>query len=370
MEWTLTDDQEDLRRTVRRFLRDKAPLSASRKVLESDAGYDPSLWQQMAGLGLHSLTIPEEHGGAGCGQVELGVVLQEFGRALTPSAFFSTVVLAVNALLLSDAVDAQAKWLPSLAAGELTATVAIGVDGEDQRWGPAGNAVAVSGSTLLTGRVNAVLDGATADLVLVVAESEAGPSLFAVDSEAPGLRRTPLRTLDLVHRQARLEFADVPATPIGLPGTAGDLLAKLFPLVAVAAANEQLGAAEQVLENSVEYARTRVQFGRPIGSFQAVKHKLAEMFLDIELAKSAVRVATWTADHDPAELAPNASIAKAYSAAAYWAAAVESIQVHGGIGFTWEHDAHLYYRHARSMSVQYGDGDLHRELIMSALETA
>ena len=324
-----------------------------------------AVWSQMANqLGLQALTIPEEFGGAGFGYVELVVVLEEMGRALVCAPYFASVALAANALLSSGDDAAKAEYLPGIASGETIATLAY--TEPSGRWDIEGIELAATKSGdgwSLTGVKSYVLDGHTASLILVAARTAAGISLFAVDGEASGLTRTALATMDQTRKQAKLEFEGVAGRLIGEDGDAGPVLQKTLDLAAVALAAEQVGGAQRVLEMSVEYAKTRIQFGRPIGSFQAIKHKCADMLLEVESAKSAAYYAGWAAAEDNDELPVTACLAKAYCSEAYFHAAAENIQIHGGIGFTWEHDAHLYFKRAKSSELILGDPAYHRELL-------
>jgi alkylation response protein AidB-like acyl-CoA dehydrogenase len=360
-----SEEQEELRRAVRRFLDDKSPSSEVRRLMETTEGYDEAVWSQMANqLGLQSLTIPEEHGGAGFGYVELVVVLEEMGRSLLCAPYFSTVALAANALVSSGDGAAQAEYLPGIASGETIATLAYTED--SGRWELDGVTLEASRSGdrwSLSGVKSYVLDGHTASLLLVAARTPGGVSLFAVDGGAPGVKATPLATMDQTRKQARLEFSEVPARLVGAEGAAGPVLQKTLDLAAVALAAEQVGGAQRVLEMSVDYAKTRIQFGRPIGSFQAIKHKCADMLLEVESAKSAAYYAGWAAAEDNDELPVTACLAKAYCSEAYFHAAAENIQIHGGVGFTWEHDAHLYFKRAKSSELILGDPSYHRELL-------
>jgi alkylation response protein AidB-like acyl-CoA dehydrogenase len=286
------------------------------------------------------------------------------GAALLCAPFFSTVALAANALLTSGDVDAKKNYLPGIASGETIATLAITED--NGKWDfsgvecvaqPKGDRWALDGHKMF------VLDGHVADLVIVAARTGEGVTLFAVDGDAAGLTRTPLPTMDQTRKQARLEFSGTPATLIGTEGGAEPGLSKTLDLAAVALAAEQVGGAQHVLDASVEYAKTRIQFGRPIGSFQAIKHKCADMLLEVESAKSAAYYAGWAAAEDSDELPVVASLAKSYCSEAYFHAAAENIQIHGGIGFTWEHPAHLYFKRAKSSELLLGDPSYHRELL-------
>jgi alkylation response protein AidB-like acyl-CoA dehydrogenase len=360
-----SEEQEELRRGVRRFLEDKSPSIEVRRLMETPEGYDPAVWSLMANqLGLQALTIPEEYGGAGFGYVELIVVLEEMGRSLLCAPFFSTVALAANALLVSGDEAAKADYLPGIASGETLATLAYSE--ESGRWDLDGITLGATQSGegwQLTGTKSYVIDGHTANLILVAARSAAGLSLFAVDAEAAGLTRTALATMDQTRKQAKLVFNGTPARLIGEDGGAGPVLSKTLDLAAVALAAEQVGGAQRVLEMSVEYAKHRIQFGRPIGSFQAIKHKCADMLLEVESAKSAAYYAGWAAAEDNDELPVTACLAKAYCSEAYFHAAAENIQIHGGIGFTWDHDAHLYFKRAKSSELILGDPSYHRELL-------
>ena len=365
MNFAFTEEQEELRKTVRAFLDSKSPETAVRDQMETDNGFDPAVWAQMGEqMGLQGLSIPEEFGGSGFTFIELGVVLEEMGRALLCAPYFSTVVLAANALLHSGDDAAKKKWLPGIASGETIATLAA--TEPSGAWDEAGITMSAKGSGsdfTLSGTKMFVLDGHTANLIIVAARTAKGVSLFAVEGNAKGLTRTALSTMDQTRKQAKLEFADTPATLIGAEGKGWDVLSRVFDLAAVALAAEQVGGAQRVLDMAVEYAKVRVQFGRPIGSFQAIKHKCADMLLEVESAKSAAYYGMWCAAEMNDELPSVASLAKAYCSEAYFHAAAENIQIHGGIGFTWEHPAHLYFKRAKSSELMFGDPTYHRELL-------
>jgi alkylation response protein AidB-like acyl-CoA dehydrogenase len=369
MTFTFSDDQQELRRGLRRFLEQKSPSSQVRLLMETDRGYDSGVWTQMAQqLALQGLTIPEEYGGSGFGPVERLVVLEEMGRALLCAPYFATAVLAVDALRASGDEAAQRDLLPGIADGSTIATLAV--PEEDGRWTTdrlQTRARHAGDAYLIDGRKSFALDGATADLVLVVAEAPGGPTLFAVDGSDPRLSRRSLETIDMTRKQAALSFDGVPARRVGSEGSAAAVVERTVRLAIVALAAEQVGGAQRCLEMSVDYAKFRVQFGRPIGSFQAIKHKCAEMLLEVESARSAAYYAAWAAADGSAELPLVASLAKAYCSEAYFHVAAENIQVHGGIGFTWEHDAHLYYRRAQSSEVMLGSPTHHREIAASYL---
>ncbi|HEV3130851.1 MAG TPA: acyl-CoA dehydrogenase family protein, partial [Acidimicrobiales bacterium] len=310
MNFAFSEEQDELRKSVRRFLDDKSPETEVRRLMETTEGYDPAVWSQMAEqLGLQSLTIPEQFGGSGFTYVELIVVLEEMGASLLCAPFFSTVALATNSILTSGDQSAQEYLLPGIASGETIGTLAFTED--SGRWDADGITLAATKSGegwLLNGHKSFVLDGHVAGLILVVGRTPAGLSLFGVKGDADGLTRTPLATMDQTRKQARLEFADTPAWLIGTDGGAEPGLSKTLDLAAVALAAEQVGGAQRCLDSSVEYAKTRIQFGRPIGSFQAIKHKCADMLLEVESAKSAAYYAGWAAAEDSDELPVVASL--------------------------------------------------------------
>jgi alkylation response protein AidB-like acyl-CoA dehydrogenase len=379
VDFAFSPEQEELRRTVRQFLDKTSPETEVRRLMATEGGYDVDAWHRMADeLGLLGLAIPEAYGGAGAGLTELGIVAQEMGRALFCGPFLGTAVLAASALLGSADEAAQRRWLPAIAAGELIATVAIpgmlpGGDGA----APPASAVAaqeVAGpgpdgadDWVLDGTAGFVLDGHVADLVLVPAATPAGTSLFSVRGTAAGLGRTLLPAFDATRKYARLNFAATPARLIGPVGGAAPALARVYDLGCVALACEQVGVAERALDMARDYALLRTQFGRPIGSFQAVKHKLADVLLEVEAARSAAWYGLWVADARPDELPVVASIAQATCSAAAYLATTENMQVHGGIGYTWEHPAHLYFRRATTSRMWLGDPAGHYERLLSRL---
>jgi alkylation response protein AidB-like acyl-CoA dehydrogenase len=365
MNFAFSEEQEELRRIVRQFMESKSSEAEVRRLMDTTEGYDPATWSQLADqLGVQSLIIPEEFGGQGYGYVELTVVLEEMGRALLCAPYFASVVLAANTLLHSGDDAAKKELLPGIASGETIATLAFTED--NGRWDEAGitaTATKDGDGYKINGSKMFVLDGHTANLILVAARTDEGVSLFKVDADAAGLERTPLATMDQTRKQAKLTFNDTPASLIGTAGEGWSVLERVLDLAAVALAAEQVGGAQKVLEMAVEYAKVRVQFGRPIGSFQAIKHKCADMLLEVESAKSAAYYAGWCASELNDELPSVASLAKAYCSEAYFHAAAENIQIHGGIGFTWEHPAHLYFKRAKSSELLFGDPTYHRELL-------
>jgi alkylation response protein AidB-like acyl-CoA dehydrogenase len=369
---------------VRRFLAEKSPVSEVRRLMATEAGYDPAAWAQLGRLGLAGLTIPEKYGGAGCGPVEQLIACEEMGAALLCAPYLASAVLAAGALLASGDAAAQAELLPGIASGETIATLAVPED--DGSWTPDEFRVTArpSGNRyLLDGRKSFVLDGMIADLILVAASSADGPALFAVggpkdgpgdgpgdspgDSRALGLSRQAMPTLDMTRKQAVLTFTGTPGRLVGQPGRAAATVAQAVRGGVLALAAEQVGGAQRCLDMAVAYAKVRYQFGRAIGSFQAIKHLCADMLLEVESARSAAYHAAWTAADGAADLPLAASLAKAYCSEAYFHVAASNIQVHGGIGFTWEHDAHLYYRRARSAEVMLGTPASHREVAAGLL---
>ena len=364
MNFAFSDEQETLREFVRNFLEEKSSEASVRDQMETDSGFDPDVWQQMSEqMGLQSLIIPEEFGGQGFGYVELIVVLEEMGRSLLCAPFFSSVVLAANTLIHSGDESAKAELLPQIASGTI-ATLAF--TEENGKWDQSGITMQASeseGGYTLDGSKMYVLDGNTAEIILVAAQTTNGVSLFSVNAGAEGLTKTALATMDQTRKQSKIDFSGTPATLIGEEGKGWDILSTVLDLAAVGLAAEQVGGAQMCLDMAVEYAKVRVQFGRPIGSFQAIKHKCADMLLEVESAKSAAYYAGWCAAEMNDELPSTASLAKAYCSEAYFHAAAENIQIHGGIGFTWEHPAHLYFKRAKSSELLFGDPTYHRELL-------
>ena len=363
------EERAELRSSLRRFLQDHAPLRGTRLIMDTGDGYDREVWFAMAGqLGLTGLPIPEEFGGAGGNAADLAVVMEELGRALLPSPYLASIVLAAAAIQNCGDDAARKEWLPRLAAGELLATMAaVGDDGQWQPHAATVTAVPSSGRYRLSGHTSFALDGQIADLILVTAQTDHGVSLFAVYGDAPGLCREALPVLDQTRRQSRIGFTYTPARLVGPEGRADAGLAKTFDLASVALAAEQLGGAQRCLEMALAYAKERIAFGRPIGGFQAIKHKLADLLIEVEFARSAVDHATGTATNGCGDLTVAASLARAHCSETFALTAAENIHIHGGIGFTWEHDAQLYFKRAKSSQLMFGDAAFHRERIAAAL---
>jgi alkylation response protein AidB-like acyl-CoA dehydrogenase len=361
----LSSDEEALRDSVRRFVADRSSLSAIRELISAGQPYDPAVWKQLtAQLGVASLLIPEEYGGAGAGHSALAVVLSELGAGLVPSPLVASAVLAAGALLRLDDEAARQELLPGIASGELIATLAL--TSEAIAGGTAGvRAAGSGGDARLTGELSPVLNGAQADVLLVPAAGPDGDAIYLVDAGASGLGRTPLTTADHTRALARIGLDDTPGR--ALAGDAAAALAAAADLANLALAAEQVGAMAACLAMTSEYARLRVAFGQPIGAFQAVKHRLADMETAWELAHATVRAAATSADTDPGRFSADASVARVMTSVPYFAAAADTIELHGGIGFTWEHDAHLYYKNALSGKVLLGGPDAQLDRLAATL---
>ena len=352
--------REDLAATVRTLVERQSPPERLRAAIASPDGFDRDLWAVMAEqVGLAGLLVAEGYGGAGGDLLDVVVVQRELGRGPVPSPYLSSAVFA--ATLLREIGDAAAcdRFLPGIAAG--TTIAAVAAADWDVAPGPVAATPAGAGWRL-TGERSPVPDAMAADLLLVPVAGPDGLSVFAVDPADPSVTRTPLEVLDLTRRQARVAFAGTPATLVGPPGGAGPAYAASRRATVVALVAEQVGGGEALMGMSLAYARTRHQFGRPIGGFQAVKHKLAEMALDVErMASVLVPLATEPADDTLLHLA------KAYCGEAYFRLAAENIQIHGGIGFTWEHASHLYFRRAKSTEFLFGSPEFHRGQLLRHL---
>jgi alkylation response protein AidB-like acyl-CoA dehydrogenase len=348
MEFSWTPEHRDLRAAVRRVLTARAPLSRARELAEAGERHDPEMWETLAAqLGLQGLGVPEELGGSGGSVVDLAIVMEEMGAVLFGGPFLPTAVLAANVLAALPEDPVAGELLPRLAEGELTATVAV-VE-QDGRWAPESIRTSArddGGGTVLDGDKELVLDGADADVVLVLARSQAGPSWYAVEGGAAGLTRVPRQVLDGTRPAACLELRGTPARPVGEPGRGWAAAERMRRTAAILLAAEQAGAAGELVRRTADYAKTRRQFGRPIGGFQGVKHRLADMAVRHEMARSAAFWAAWQEPGSP-EQDFGALVARSYCSSAFLQTAKDTIQLHGGIGFTWEHDAHLFLRRAR-----------------------
>ena len=373
MEFAFSQEQDELRRAARRFLEVASSEERVRAAMETEQGYDSATWQQLSEeLAWTALTIPEEYGGLGMSYLDLHPLMEEMGRALLCSPFFSTICLGANALLLGGNGVQKERHLPGIAAGETTATLAYAEkNGQLDAAGIEATCSRTAAGYILRGTKSYVLDGHTADLLIVAARTEnsegaEGVSLFLVPGDADGVKRAWLPTMDQTRRLASVELNDVVVPPDALVGEEGRgwaLCERTLDLARIALAAEQVGAAEMCLDMSVEYAKVRKQFGRPIGSFQAIKHKCADMLMMIESARSAAFYASALAGQGERDLEEAASSAKAFCSDAFFHCAAENIQIHGGIGFTWEHAAHMYFKRAKAAEVLFGAPSFHRERV-------
>jgi len=367
MDFGFSEEQEFLRSTAREFLAAECPVTRVRELMDTDSGYDPAVWSKMAELGWLGLLIPEEYGGADLSFVDLIVVLEEMGRGLLPSPFFGH--LQGTLAVLRAANDPQRKeLLPAAASGERILTFAITEESGGERADEIeATAVRDGEGYKLSGTKLFVPDGQNADTLVVACRTggagEAGISLVLVDRAASGVEVVPLQSMDQTRRIAEVRFDGAPAQRLGAENGGWDTWEWVRDRALVALSADAVGGAESVLEASVDYAKERVQFGKPIGVNQAIKHKCADMLFEVESSKSLTYYAAWAAREDNDEAQLMAAMAKAYVSDAYRHAAAENIQIHGGIGFTWEHDAHLYFKRAKSSEILFGDATYHRELL-------
>jgi alkylation response protein AidB-like acyl-CoA dehydrogenase len=371
MQFAFTEEQDLIRDTARVFFEENATSERVRAAIASDAGYDADVWRQMsADMGWAGIALDERHGGAGLGWVELCILLQEQGRCLLPSPFFVTVALAAPIIERAGTPAQRKDLLGRLAAGELTIACALtGTDGRPGCEGIAAELARRADGFVLDGVADFVIHGHTADLLLIAARDpgshgDTGVSLIALPRASAGVSIERRVMLDLTRPMSRASFERVAIgreQVLGDARSAGPALEHALQLARIALAAESLGGAERVLEMTTQHAKDRIQFGRPIGSFQAVKHRLADMMVMVEAAKSAAWYAACVADERPEELAEAAAIAKAWCSDAFFECAASAIQLHGGIGYTWEHDAHLYFKRARASSTLLGSPAWQRE---------
>jgi alkylation response protein AidB-like acyl-CoA dehydrogenase len=362
------EDAEELRAVVRAFLDKHSDEASVRRSMDTEIGFDPAVWRRAADqLGLQGLAIPDRFDGSGATAVELGVVFEEMGAALFGGPFLSSVGMAASALLALDDDDAAATWLTGIASGTTIATLAWSGSGPAESTLAAANR---TGRWEVSGTAGTVVDGVAADVLLVAARTAAGPCLLAVAGDADGVQRRTLSTMDTTRKLAEVAFDRAPAQLLGVDGRAADALQRSADLAALYLAAEQLGGAARALDMAVRHAANRVQFGRAIGSFQAVKHRCADMLVDVESARSVVYHGLWTAEHDPANLPVAASLARSVCSDAYTRVAAHNIQIHGGIGFTWEHPAHLYLKRAKSSQLLFGSPTSHRARLAELLDVA
>ena len=385
MEFSFNDEQQMIRDTAAAFLAEVSDSQAVRRAMATEQGYEDSVWQRITGeMYWQALHIPEQYGGLGLGYVELAALFEQMGRYLLCAPYYSTVALATNALLVAGNEEQKSEYLTRIAAGELTGTLGwVSPGGSWDAQGVQATWEKTASGYALNGTLRYVPDGHTAGLLIVAArakgsEGTEGISLFALPADTAGVERRWLPTLDQTRRQAEvvLQNAQLPANALlGGEGAAWPQLEKILQLAQIAVAAEQMGGAQQALDISVEYAKGRVQFNRPIASFQALKHQAADMMLKAEASRSAVYYAACIAqealfDGDAAlasELPEAAAIAKGYCSDAFFFNASTGLQMHGGVGFTWEYDIQLYFKRARSTETFLGNGDWQREQLAKQL---
>jgi alkylation response protein AidB-like acyl-CoA dehydrogenase len=359
-------DQKALREQARKFLAEHASSTRVRRILEGAAPYDAELWRGMGEMGWMGTAIPEPHGGAGFGHLELCVIAEELGRSLAPTPFASTIYLSAEALLLAGSDAQKKRWLPRIAQGEAIGCFAL-AEGPHVAT-PANLATRAEGARL-TGTKLPVADGDVADFAVVVAaQGDGRAGLFLVDLNGPGVTRASLATVDPTRSHARLVLDGAPGEPLGPAGEGWPLTERLLDRAAVLVAFEQLGGAQAALEMAREYALGRFAFGRQIASFQAIKHKLADMYVGVELARSNAYYGAWALTKDAPELPVAAAAARVAASEAYYQAAKENIQIHGGMGFTWEFDCHLHYRRAKLTGLMLGSARRWKDLLVTRLE--
>ena len=352
MEFGLSESQQFLKDNARKFFAGECPMSEVRRIMETDTAYDAALWTKMVEQGYTGIIFPEEYGGVGLGKVELILLMEEAGRALLPGPLFSTVALAGSVLDAVATPEQKKRYLAPICAGEARSTVAILEAGAS--WNLADVHIA-SANGKLTGEKLFVPDAVVADFIIVVARD----GVFVVDAKAPGLVIQPMEAMDPTRKLYSVRLNDTPAEKIGDTGG----LARALDVAAAALVAEMVGGMQRTLDITVEYAKTRKQFGKPIGMFQAVQHQCADMYLETESARSAAYYAAWALEENAPDAAVAVSIAKMYASDAARTVGNRGIQIHGGMGFTWENDLHLYYRRAKASETAFGDSTFHRERI-------
>lgn len=369
MNFAFSEEQEELRRYARQWMSERMPLERVRELMNTPEGFDRADWLAVAELGWQAMAIPEEYGGAGFGLLEMAVLLEEQGRGLFCGPFLSTVVAAANAVLLAGSEKQKSEILGPIAAGEMIAALAVteasaGWDAEHMTT----SAARTDGGWSISGTKRFIVDGHTADVLIVAAQTADGVALFRVDADAAGIARSVLPTMDETRKQSEIVFDDVAVDDEArLPGGSAETLTEVNDILAVSLALEQVGGAQATLDMAVQYAKDRQQFGKPIGSFQAIKHMCADMLVKVESARAAAYYAAWAVSEGVDETTTVVPLAKAYCSDAFFECAGANIQVHGGIGFTWEHDAHLYFKRAKSSQVMFGTPDEHRRQLAERL---
>ena len=378
MDFTLNEDQVQIARQARRFFENECPIKYVRAMFEDERGYTDDVWSKMAEMGWMGIRVPEAYGGMAMELVDLCVILEEMGRAVYPGPFFSTVLLASEILREAGNDSQKQSYLSRIAGGELKGTLAL----QEADGGPDPSYIQMSaspqgGAFVLDGAKLFVTDAHVADFLICAARTEPGSdpargvTLFLLDKGTPGLAITPLRTMDGTRKQCEVRFDKVRVAKDRVLGEVNQgwaPLSRALRKAQVALCAEGVGGAEKAMEIAVEYAKIRIQFGQPIGSFQAIKHQCAEMLREVEAARSIMYWAAWAQDHEePKEAALAASVAKAYCTEAFKNVTAAGIQVLGGVGFTWEHDMHLYFKRAKANEVAFGDPAYHREQVAQLL---
>jgi len=365
MEFAFTEDQEAFRDSVKRFVDEKSTTSDVRHLMATEKGYDENVWKTLSNeLALTGLIIPEEFGGAGFGAIELGIVMEQFGRSLICAPYLSSSVMAASALLVNGNDDNRHAWLPSIANGTRKATLAVS---EQSGWWDTkeikAQAIKNQDEYLISGGKRFVVDAHVSDFLIVAAQSEAGLSLFIVDTKDDQVAIQLEQGMDETRKICTVDLDNASAQTLGNEGEAD--LEDVLNISSVALAHEMVGGAQKMLDSAIEYTKLRVQFGRSISSFQAIKHRLADLLLEVELAKSACYHAAYAIDHQE-NRSQAASHAKAQASEAYTNTAIQCIQLHGGVGFTWENDTHLWFKRAKSSEVFLGAPHEHRERMLLA----
>jgi alkylation response protein AidB-like acyl-CoA dehydrogenase len=377
VDFGFSEEQEMLRDAARRFLETECPTSFVRKMMADDTAHSTELWNKIAEQGWLGILVPEEFGGAAGSFLDLTVVIEEMGKALLPGPFFASVLLGGAALIAAGSAEQKQAYLPQMSAGKFIVTLALAE--RDGHFGADGIALPAKKKGklfTLNGEKLFVPDAHVADRIIVAArtgkskDSNGGITLFLIDRNAPGVQVEPLRTVDMTRRQCRVLLDNVTvaaADVLGSVNEGGAVLRRVLDQATVGLSVELVGTAQRALDLSVRYAKERVQFGKPIGSFQAVKHKCVDMMIAVENARSLCYYAAWAVSENPPEARQAVPMAKAYSSDMGRMVCSEAIQVHGGIGFTWEHDMHLYYRRALASEANFGNAPVHREMVAAQL---
>ncbi|MBI5940226.1 MAG: acyl-CoA/acyl-ACP dehydrogenase [Caulobacterales bacterium] len=364
MNFDFSDEQKQLQDQARRFLADKCPPSAVRAVLEGEQSFDRELWVQLGELGFLGAAIPEEYGGVGLGHLELCVIAEELGRAIAPVPVASSIYLAAEFLMAAGSEAQKQTWLPKLASGETIGTFAYG-EGLGRVTEKSIKATVSGGK--LSGTKTPVADGEVADLAVVAAREGGKGSLYLVDLTGPGVTLETLDTIDPTRGQSTITFKDASAERLGVAGDGWRLAAEVMDRAAILLAFEQVGGSDRALEMGRDYALDRMAFGRPIGSFQAVKHMLADMYVAATLARSNAYYGAWVLSTGSAELPVAAATARVSATQAFQHCAKNNIQVHGGMGFTWAFDCHLFYRRSNGLALALGSQSTWEDLLIDRL---